>query len=144
MSPQSERRQHARIPVQWPTVFITPQFFGHGTVVDVSPLAWRIRGSMPVQSGTQLVIRVWPEQSSYLEIEVATVLWAKEKDFAFEIYQVRPEDEAAIIKLQEHTMGLSQSRLMSACSGQDEVRVLTGSSVFADLGRRNVGQPGDH
>ena len=32
MSPQSERRQHARIPVQWPTVFITSQFFGHGEV----------------------------------------------------------------------------------------------------------------
>lgn len=124
MSPQSERRQHARIPVQWPTVFITSQFFGHGTVVDVSPLAWRIRGSMPVEAGTQLVIRVWPEQSSYLEIEVATVLWAKEKDFAFEIYQVRPEDEAAMVKLQEHTVGLSQPRLMGVPIGQEQVVIV--------------------
>ncbi len=105
MAPETEKRHHRRVNVQWPTVFYTAAFFGHGTVVDVSALAWRVRGSVPLQAGMRLAVLVWPHQFGYLEIEEAIVLWAHENEFAIEIYQVRQQDEPAMVKLQEQTVG---------------------------------------
>ena len=104
MTPDIEQRYHPRVPVQWPTVFFTSQVFGHGTVVDVSALAWRIHGSVPVIAGMQLAVLVWPQLSSYFEIEEGTVLWARDKEFALEIYQVRAQHISGMIRLQEQTL----------------------------------------
>ena len=105
-----DQRYHPRVSVQWPAVFFTPHVFGHGTVVDVSALAWRIRGSVPLVAGMHLAVRVWPqlplcaERSGYFEIEEGTVLWASEKEFALEIYQVRAQDVSGMVSLQQQTL----------------------------------------
>jgi hypothetical protein len=107
MTPPVEQRYHPRVSVDWPTVFFTPQVFGHGTVVDVSALGWRIRGSVPLVAGMQLAVRVWPQllveppRSGYFEIEEGTVLWARDKEFALEIYQVRAQDVPGMVRLQQ-------------------------------------------
>jgi hypothetical protein len=91
-------------------VFFTPQVFGHGTVVDVSALAWRIRGSVPLAAGMHLAVRVWPQvpvgpqRLGYFEIEEGTVLWARDKEFALEIYQVRAQDVPGMVSLQQQTL----------------------------------------
>jgi hypothetical protein len=110
MTPPVEQRYHPRVSVDWPTVFFTPQVFGHGTVVDVSALAWRIRGSVPLVAGMHLAVRVWPQVpvgpqlSGYFEIEEGTVLWARNKEFALEIYQVRAQDVPGMVRLQQQTL----------------------------------------
>lgn len=104
----SDRRHHPRMPVHWPVVVYTRNSFGHGTVVDVGPLAWRIRASLQVHPGVHLGIQVWPQQGAlHLEIEEATVLWASGQEFAIEIDRVRGDDEPAMLELQERTIGLS-------------------------------------
>lgn len=125
MSQTLENRHHPRVPVQWPVVYYTPEFFGHGTVVNVSPLAWRIQGSMPFRAGMHLGVRVWPQQSTYLEIEEATVLWASGEQFVIEIDRVRPEDEPAMLKLQEQTIGLSPKAHLAKHGGQREVLAMS-------------------
>ena len=100
----AERRYHPRVPVQWPVVIYTSQHFGHGTVMDVSALAWRIRGSLLVYTGQQVGVRVWPDQASFLEIEAATVLWVRGQEFAIEIDRVRQEHESSMVQLQDKTM----------------------------------------
>lgn len=104
MTPDVEQRYHPRVPVQWPAVFFTSQVFGHGTVIDVSALAWRIRGSVRLVAGMQLTVLVCPQGSGYFEIEEGTVLWAKDHEFALEIYQVRARDIPAMVRLQEQTL----------------------------------------
>jgi hypothetical protein len=110
MTPPVEQRYHPRVSVDWPMVFFTPQVFGHGTVVDVSALAWRIRGSVPLVAGMHLAVRVWPQvpvgppRSGYFEIEEGTVLWARDKEFALEIYQVRAQDVPGMVRLQQQTL----------------------------------------
>jgi hypothetical protein len=119
-----DQRYHPRVSVQWPAVFFTPHVFGHGTVVDVSALAWRIRGSVPLVAGMHLAVRVWPqlplcaERSGYFEIEEATVLWASEREFALEIYQVRAQDVPGMVSLQQQTL---PGRLQALDNGQKPV-----------------------
>jgi hypothetical protein len=58
----------------------------------------------------QLAVRVWPqvpvgpELSGYFEIEEGTVLWARDKEFALEIYQVRAQDVPGMVRLQQQTL----------------------------------------
>ena len=113
MTPHHEKRYHPRVSVQWPTVFFSPQVLGHGTVIDVSALAWRIRGSLPLVAGMQLGVLVWPKLSAYFEIEEGTVLWARDKEFALEIYQVRVQDVPGMVRLQQHTLPESHQSMVS-------------------------------
>ena len=120
MTPHHEKRYHPRVSVQWPTVFFSPQVMGHGTVIDVSALAWRIRSSLPLVAGMQLGVLVWPKLSAYFEIEEGTVLWARDKEFALEIYQVRARDIPAMVQLQQHTLPRG---LQSRDSGHEMIDV---------------------
>jgi hypothetical protein len=126
MTPPVEQRYHPRVSVEWPTVFFTSQVFGHGTVVDVSALAWRIRGSVPLVAGMHLAVRVWPQvpvgppRAGYFEIEEGTVLWARDKEFALEIYQVRPQDIPGMVRLQQQTL----PRRFQAGDGGHETLIL--------------------
>jgi PilZ domain len=134
MTPDVEQRYHPRVPVQWPTVFFASEVFGHGTVVDVSALAWRIRGSLPLVAGMQLTVLVWPQLSGYFEIEEGTVLWANDHEFALEIYQVRAQDIPAMVRLQEQTLprGLKvqpdRHTKMISCGRAQASSVLTGTA----------------
>ncbi len=105
MSPYTEQRHHPRVPVEWPVLYSTPSFSAHGTVIDVSALAWRVEGSLPLQAGMQIAVQVWPKRSAYLEIQEARVLWARDLDFALEILEVSPAHELELTRLQEHTLG---------------------------------------
>jgi hypothetical protein len=107
MTLRADRRCHPRIPVQWPVVFYSSDFFGHGMVIDVSAFAWRLRGGVTIPVGMHLGVRVWPQRWTYLEIEEAIVIWTRSQDFAIELHSVRPEDEAAMRQLQEQTIGVS-------------------------------------
>ena len=105
MSPYTEHRQHPRVSVEWPVLYSTSGFSAPGTVIDVSALAWRVEGSMPVQVGMQIAVQVWPNPSAPLEIPEARVLWSREHDFALEIFEVCPEHALALMRLQEQTLG---------------------------------------
>jgi PilZ domain len=105
MSPHTERRHHPRISVEWPLLYSTPTISAHGTVIDVSALAWRVEGSMPVHAGIKIAMQVWPNKSMSIEIQEARVLWAVDRMFALEIDQVSPQHESALLRLQQDTLG---------------------------------------
>jgi len=109
MSPYTEHRHHPRVSVEWPVLYSTPSFSAPGTVIDVSALAWRVEGSMPVQVGMQIAVQVWPNPSVPLEIQEARVLWARKYDFALEIFEVCPEHAVALMRLQEQTLGQNRT-----------------------------------
>lgn len=118
MSPYTERRHHPRVCVEWPVLYSTPTFVAHGTVVDVSALAWRVEGSRPVGVGMQIAVELWLHPSAPLKIQQARVLWATEHEFALEIVEVYPEHEVELISLQVKTLGQKGTRLEHRANAQ--------------------------
>jgi hypothetical protein len=122
MSPCTERRHHPRVSVEWPVLYSTPAFLAHGTVVDVSVLAWRVEGSRSVVAGMQIAVELWLHPSAPLKIQQARVLWATEHEFALEIVQVCPEHELELITLQEHTLGQNRTSAEYRRDAQESAR----------------------
>jgi hypothetical protein len=96
-----------RAPVLWGVVLYCGNSTAHGTILNVTPHAWEIAGSMVVQPNMTLKIRLWPVSSCYLEIEEAKVLWVREKRFGVALTRIRPRDQEAIFALEQHNFGLS-------------------------------------
>lgn len=72
-------------PVNWPVLYRGDDFMAEGTVLDLSPLGWRVAGPMPVVPGMQLTLQLWvPDKPEPVRIERATVLWVKDCEFAIE------------------------------------------------------------
>ena len=126
MSTYTEKRHHPRVTVRWPAVCFTPSRFGHALVMDVSPLAWRMQASMPVQVGMEMAVRIWPEESVYLEVQEARVLWVRDNEFAIEIFEVSPTHALKFIKLQEDTLGQPRKAPMDQDNLLQEVGAVSG------------------
>jgi hypothetical protein len=94
----------------------------------------------------QLAVRVWPHLpvgthlSGYFEIEEGTVLWARDKEFALEIYQVRPQDVPGMVRLQKETL---PRRLQALHNGHDRLILpdppLPGSLIHEAAGAETAG-----
>ena len=96
-----------RAPVLWGVVLYRGNCTAHGTILNVTPHAWEIAGSMTVQPNMTLKIRLWPGMGCYLEIEEARVLWVKQKRFGVALTRIRPKDQEAIFALEQHNFGFS-------------------------------------
>ena len=104
---QVDRRQHRRVPVLWRLVFYANRFFGNGTVLDISPMGWRVAGLLGVPTDTALRMRLWPGDSQYhyMEIEEAKVLWMSDHQFAIAIKRLHPKDEPMMFELERRMLG---------------------------------------
>jgi PilZ domain len=92
-TPRQGRRHHIRCQIN----YLTPEGPTNGTLVDISRQGWRAVGERPVTRGTVLSLRVYlPDQSTPLEIEVATVRWTDGNEFGLELTTLRPEAAARL------------------------------------------------
>lgn len=94
-NPTSQRQQHRESPVNWPVLYRGDDLLAEGTVLDLTPIGWRVAGSMPVASGMRLTLQLWvPDKPEPIHMEGATVLWVKECEFAIEAGEMTPTDQA--------------------------------------------------
>ena len=109
MSKQWNHPTDYKEPVLWGVVLYHGAGATHGTILNVTPHAWEIAGSLPIQQRMTLKMRIWPgyKRYPYLEIEEATVLWVKEGSFGVALTRVRERDQAAIFALEQKNFGVT-------------------------------------
>lgn len=100
-------RRHSRFPVSWSVLYGSDQLLAEGTVLDVTALGWRVAGTIPVIPGMRLTLQVWvPNKTTPLHVHRATVLWVKGPEFAIEVHEMAPNDQAWITEFLTHKLGL--------------------------------------
>lgn len=106
------RRGAGHCPVRWPVLYRSEQFVAEGTVLDVTPIGWRIGGAMPVVPGMELTLDISvPGQTDPIHIEQAAVLWVKGCEFALEPPELSAGDRAVV------AAALNRRREPSSLSG---------------------------
>jgi len=87
-------RHHARFAVWWPVTYWNENvLFGQGTMLDISHVACRLAGTMPVAVGMVLKVRIaLPHREDPLFVHDARVLWAEGCKFGLELRGLSPTD----------------------------------------------------
>jgi hypothetical protein len=99
-------RRHSRFPVRWSMFYGNDQFLAEGTVLDVTRLGWRVAGTMAVVPGTHITLQVWvPDKVRPLYVQRATVLWVTGQEFAIEVQDMSPRDQAWMTDFLNHKLG---------------------------------------
>lgn len=107
MDRTSPVRRQTRVPVRWPVLYGCDEFVSEGTVLDVTPLGWKVAGSMPVHPGMRLTIQLWPQDKpERIRVEQATVLWVKGCEFALDVPELAPDDRAWITEFLNQKLSL--------------------------------------
>lgn len=100
-------RRHSRFPVRWSMFYGNDQFLAEGTVLDVTALGWRVAGTMAVIPGTHITLQVWvPDKIRPLYVPRATVLWVTGQEFAIEVQDMAPRDQAWLTEYLNRKLGL--------------------------------------
>jgi hypothetical protein len=100
-------RRASRFPVSWPMRYGNATFLAEGTVLDLTDRGWRVAGSMPVVPGMWVTVQVSiPERPTLLRVQRATVLWVKDHEFAIEVHDMEPMDQAWVSEFLHHKLGL--------------------------------------
>ena len=90
----NERRQHARIGVQWKLTYCNDELFGQGTLLNISSVGCHVAGTMPVVEGMLLNVRISPlHRDEDLYVSEAKVLWVRAQEFGLEIRHVLASDQ---------------------------------------------------
>jgi hypothetical protein len=105
MRPSSSRsRRHVRFTVRWPVLYGTDELVAQGTLLDVSATGCRFAGTMPLESGMPLWLRLYPEErDGLISIEQASVMWANSNEFGLELTYVPPADRKWLMRFLEGT-----------------------------------------
>lgn len=100
-------RRQSRFPVRWSALYGNDQFLAEGTVLDVTTLGWRVAGTMVVVPGMHLTLRAWvPEKATPLHVQRATVLWVNGSEFAIDVHEMAPRDQAWVTDFLKHKLRL--------------------------------------
>lgn len=100
-------RCSSRFPVSWPMRYGNATFLAEGTVLDLTARGWRVAGPMPVVPGLPLTLQVSvPERATLLRVQRATVLWVKDHEFAIEVQDLEPMDQAWVSEFLHHKLVL--------------------------------------
>jgi hypothetical protein len=100
-------RRHTRWPARWPILYGNEEFVAKGAVLDVTAEGWRMAGPMPVHPGMRLNLWVWPsERPEGFHIQEATVLWVRGYEFALEVQNMNPIDQAWLTQFLDRALGL--------------------------------------
>lgn len=83
------QRCHPRFVARWPATYWNDHLFGEGTVLNVSHLGCRMAGTMMVEQGMRLQLRIAPpHKEDQLCVHEARVLWAKDHEFGLEFIRL--------------------------------------------------------
>lgn len=95
-------RRNARFSVLWHVLYGTDDFIGNGTLLDLSALGCRLAGTMPVEPGMHLRLRLYPQQKDgEVRIEEAHVTWVNGNEFGVELKQLSPRDHHWLLRYTE-------------------------------------------
>lgn len=109
-NPINPQRHQNESPVSWPVLYRGDDLLAEGTVLDLTPIGWRVAGPMPVTPGMQLTLQLWvPEKPEPVRIERATVLWVRGCEFAIEGGEMAPSDQAWVTEFLNRRIGLSRT-----------------------------------
>ena len=102
MTPTFIIRRTARFAVRWPLLYGTDDLIAEGTLLDVSVAGCRFAGTMLVEPGMPLWLRLYPEErEGLISIEQARVVWIKSNEFGLELHYVPPADRQWLMKFLE-------------------------------------------
>ena len=101
-----QRSVEQRRAVRFPAMFLTTisskdRFLGEGTIQNISATGCRverlINGPMPIEPGTELVLRFYPSESATrIEVERAQVRWTQPDAFGVHFLSFQPGDHTAL------------------------------------------------
>ncbi len=93
MKTLSPGRRNARFAVRWPILYGTDEVIAQGTLLDLSVMGCRLAGTMPVETGMSLWLRLHPQhRHDELRVEEARVTWVKGLEFGIELKKMPPAD----------------------------------------------------
>jgi hypothetical protein len=114
-------RRNARFAVQWPLIYGTDELIGNGTLLDLSALGGRVVGTMPVEPGMHLWLRLSPQhRSDEVRIEKARVTWVRNHEFGIELKGLSPADHYWLMKFLERAERRSTFNNMPKFAPSDE------------------------
>jgi len=96
-------RHNTRFSVRWPVIYGTNDCVAEGTLVDLSAVGGRMAGTMPVELGGLLWLRVYPPHShGEIRVEQARVTWVKNQEFGIQLQHLSPADHHWLLRYTEH------------------------------------------
>ena len=115
MKPRQGFRHHARLAVSWPVTYWNQDvLYGQGTILDISHVACRVAGIMPVAVGMVLKVRIAPPQREYpLYVHEARVLWTQGCNYGIELRGLSSTDHRWLTKFLQNAERRNSLRLVS-------------------------------
>lgn len=86
-------RHDLRLPIECPVQYSGDQIAGKGTLVNLSTGGYGITSEHPLPQGTALSLRIYlPDGETPIEVEVATVRWARSRRLGLKNVIVKQEE----------------------------------------------------
>ena len=119
-------RHHARFAVWWPVTYWNEDLlFGQGTVLDISHVACRLAGTMPVAVGMVLKVRIAPPQrEDPLYVQEGRVLWAKGCIFGLELRGLSAIDHRWLVGFLQNAERRNSYRQVSQVPTMEELAAM--------------------
>ena len=94
----AELRREIRFPVSFRTTFSSrSKLAGEGTIHNLSASGCLIKSDLQLKEGTEIVLRLYQsEVAARIEIERATVRWARQGEFGVQFIDAQPEEVAQL------------------------------------------------
>lgn len=106
-------RRNARFAVRWHVIYGTDEFIGNGTLLDLSALGCRLAGTMPVETGMRLSLRLYPQhKDGDIRIEEAHVTWVNGNEFGLELKKLPTVDHHWLLRFTERAERRSTFHLL--------------------------------
>jgi len=101
--PYSRDALNSRLAQRWPlhykVLFAYPEYAGEGVTLDVSAGGLCVITNQIITPGAELYARLVLPDTTYLDIQTATVKWCEEGKLGFEISEMERADALRLIEL---------------------------------------------
>lgn len=87
-----DRRVYARYPMELPVTFEGDEWTGEGKSQDVSAGGCRVRSAATVEVGSYIRIKLYHNQHTVMDIDLAAVRWVRDQEFGLEFLYMHPEE----------------------------------------------------
>ena len=104
------RRKYPRFQVELRCVFVSDQYTGEGTVLDLAMQGCCMHSDTPVPQGMYVrVVITLLGQRAPLPVELAVIRWSRERVFGVEFIRIADEQQA---RLRHYVQDLEQALMV--------------------------------
>jgi hypothetical protein len=89
----SALRHHYRFPVFGPVKYESASREGHGTVMNLSSLGWRVSGSLLLEAGDVCALKVKLPTKTWISVTTGKVRWVRGEEFGVETLVMNEESQ---------------------------------------------------